>query len=164
MRRERLQRIKGFNESVYKICGEDYDYHLRTCREGPVAFVNVSTIKYQIGMPGQLTHRAFSIHMARGFLNTVTATLAQDRDRIDLPARMIAELQAKAHRWLALEYVEIGERRPAREHAWKSLSHRAWQPKVWVFYLLTLLPPKICATVLSAVRTTRRAMLAEAGR
>ncbi len=32
------------------ISGEDYDFHLRTCREGPVGFVDLATIRYQTGI------------------------------------------------------------------------------------------------------------------
>ena len=164
MRRERLERVKGFNDSVYKICGEDYDYHLRTCREGPVAFINISTIKYQVGLPGQLTHRSFAIHMARGFLTTVTDTLEKDRERITLPNKMISEVQAHAHRWLAVEHIELGQHPPAREHMLQSLRYRPWQPKVWAVFIITLLPPTWSRAVFLQLRAIKRRLLAMLGR
>ena len=56
IRRERLEKVRGFNEEL-RISGEDYDFHLRTCREGPVGFIDLATIRYQTGMPDRLTRR-----------------------------------------------------------------------------------------------------------
>ena len=54
LRRDRLDKVGGFNEEL-RISGEDYDFHLRTCREGPVGFIDMATIRYQTGNPDQLT-------------------------------------------------------------------------------------------------------------
>jgi glycosyltransferase involved in cell wall biosynthesis len=54
LRRERLLKVAGFREEL-RTTGEDYDFHLRTCREGPVAFVDIETIGYTVGRADQLT-------------------------------------------------------------------------------------------------------------
>src|SRR5262249_32004512 len=46
LRRERLQKVGGFNEGLRRT-GEDYDFHLRTCREGPVGLLDLPAIRYQ---------------------------------------------------------------------------------------------------------------------
>ena len=57
LRRNVLERVKGFNEEWRS--GEDYDFHLRTCREGLVGFIDLPSIQYQRGMPDRLTrHRS----------------------------------------------------------------------------------------------------------
>ena len=54
LRRDRLEKVRGFNEDL-RLSGEDYDFHLRTCREGPVGFIDRATIDYQTGLPDRLT-------------------------------------------------------------------------------------------------------------
>jgi GT2 family glycosyltransferase len=148
LRRERLARVRQFDESL-KVSGEDYDFHLRTCREGPVAFIDVSSIRYQVGRPDQLSHRAYAIHMARNFLTTVSSALARDRQRIRLPARMIHAVQAFALGWVGVELIELGENIEAIGYLTQSLRHRAWQPRLWVYYVLSLLPSRFARFLLA---------------
>ena len=37
------------------VAGEDHDFHFRTCREGPVAFLDVPTMLYQVGGSDRLS-------------------------------------------------------------------------------------------------------------
>jgi glycosyltransferase involved in cell wall biosynthesis len=157
LRRERLARVGGFNESL-KFSGEDYDFHLRTCREGPVAFVNISSILYQTGRMDQLTSRKYAIHMARNFLTTITSALADSRHRIDLPPYMIARVQAFAHAWIGAEHLELGEHESARRHMRQSLNHRHLQPKLWVLYVLSLLPHIMYQYAVTRLRVTKRVL------
>ena len=54
IRRERARAVGLFDER-YRT-GEDYDFHLRTCYEGPVALLDVPSIRYRIaGGEDQLT-------------------------------------------------------------------------------------------------------------
>src|SRR5437016_3274681 len=78
VRRSRLEKVAGFNEDWRS--GEDHDYHLRTCREGPVAFIDLATIRYQRGMPDNLTR--LKCITAQNFLRTITAAIERDGDRI----------------------------------------------------------------------------------
>src|SRR5262249_48385780 len=79
--RERFANVRGFNEAL-KVSGEDYDFHLRTCREGLVGFVDVASILYQTGMPDRLTAKAYTLYASQNCLTTVLDVLRQDRDRI----------------------------------------------------------------------------------
>jgi hypothetical protein len=154
-----LEPVCGFNEAL-RVSGEDYDFHLRTCREGPVAFVNLSSIQSQIGRSDQLSHPTYAIHMARNFLATIAPILANERDRLELPPRMIAAVQAKAYGWVGAEHFELGEQALARTYMRQSLRHRAWQPKIWALYMLTLLPPAVCRTVIGQLRALKRGLCA----
>jgi glycosyltransferase involved in cell wall biosynthesis len=42
--RSRLKLVGDFNEEL-KYSGEDFDFHLRTCRIGPVAFLDIPTLR-----------------------------------------------------------------------------------------------------------------------
>jgi GT2 family glycosyltransferase len=157
--RQRLEHVGGFNEAL-TVSGEDYDFHLRTCREGPVAFVNLSSIQYQIGRSDQLSHPKYTLYTARNFLATIEPILANERDRLALPPHMIAAAQAHAYRWIGAEHFDLGDQALARTHLRKSLGHRAWQPKIWMLYMLTLLPPVMCRTVIGQLRALKRSLRA----
>ena len=84
LRRERLERVQGFNESL-RYSGEDYDFHLRTCRAGPVGLLDIPAIRYQQGMPDRLTAKKYRIHMAENLLRTIEPVIAGDHQDIHLP-------------------------------------------------------------------------------
>jgi hypothetical protein len=125
LRRERLERVKGFIED-WRL-GEDYEFHLRTCREGPVGFVDAPSIQYQRGLPDHISHDGHLL--ATKFLQTVTETIERDRERIKLPGWMLDEVRAEAHHWVGDLEARRGNTAAARRHFARSLSYRAWQPR-----------------------------------
>src|SRR5690606_8677341 len=52
--------------------GEDYKYHLRTCRLGELAIIDVSSIRYRIGMGDNITRKANNLNFALSYLRTIT--------------------------------------------------------------------------------------------
>jgi glycosyltransferase involved in cell wall biosynthesis len=139
LRRERLEKVRGFDESL-RYSGEDYDFHLRTTREGPVGLLDLPAIRYQQGMPDRLTARRYGIHMAENLLKTIEPVVARDRQRIDLPEHMIRRTLAKAHAWVAFERLELGEAATARAHYLRSLRHWPWQPQLAKPFFFAALP------------------------
>lgn len=139
MRRERMQRVGDFN-SKYTHGGEDYHFHLRTCREGSVAFLDASSIQYQLGFADQITRPESQINFATSFLETVQTELASHRDRIHLPTPMIRSVLAEAHCWLGEVLLKRGDRAAARQHFRMSLSQRPLYWPVWRELLVTSLP------------------------
>jgi hypothetical protein len=127
LRRDRLARVGAFDESL-RYSGEDYDFHLRTCREGPVGLVDLPAIRYQQGMADRLTGQKYRIHMAENLLRTLEPIIARDRAAIRLPDEMIRRKLAEAHAWIADERLELGEAAEARRHYLVSLRHWPWQP------------------------------------
>jgi hypothetical protein len=127
LRRQRLEQVKGFDETL-RYSGEDYDFHLRTTREGQVGLLDLPAIRYQQGLPDRLTSRRYGIHMAENLLKTIEPVVERDRARIDLPESMIRRTLAKAHAWVAYERLELGEAAPARAHYLQSLRIWPWQP------------------------------------
>lgn len=140
LRRDRFEKVKSFDEAL-SLAGEDYDFHLRTSREGLVGFANVATIQYQIGMPDRLTRHRNAL--ARNFLSVLTRVLEHDRNRITLPTWMINETVANAHTWLAETLVEDGDSRGARPYYWASLRRKPWQPRTYAQIILGLMPQHI---------------------
>ena len=140
LRRERFDKVREFDVDL-RYSGEDYDFHLRTCREGDVAFLDVSSILYQRGREDQLTvNRAYTVHMAENFLKTVNKALARDRDRVTLSPRMLDHVMAEAHAWVGEQRLELGERDQARRHLGTSLRFRPWQPRIAALLGAAVLP------------------------
>jgi glycosyltransferase involved in cell wall biosynthesis len=115
MTRERLQRVGSFDESL-RVAGEDFDFFLRTCREGIVAFCDVPTVLYRVGDPDQLTHRSRSVYMARNYVHTLERFSTLDRDRLDVSAPMLRAARAAGHAWTAQAYLEQGDTESAKRH------------------------------------------------
>ena len=139
LRRERFEKVREFSEDL-RYSGEDYDFHLRTCREGVVAFAAVASIAYTRGMPDQLTGSAYTIFRARNFLKTIEPHILGSRDRIELPQHMIDFVLADAHYYIGESALDIGELKEARRHLFLTLRHKAWQPRAAALLLLSLVP------------------------
>lgn len=151
LRRERLAKVRGFREDL-RISGEDYDFHLRTCREGVVAFADIATIGYTVGRSDQLTTASMFVHIAQNALRTLEPIVAESRHMIKLSSDQIARVIAGNHAWVARELLELGRRKEARRHALKSILQRpaARQP-----YLL-LAAASLPTAGLDTIRALRR--------
>ena len=143
LRRERFEHVREFDVNL-RYSGEDHDFHLRTCREGDVAYLDVPSILYQYGREDQLTvNRAYTIHMAENFLKTVTKALDRDRDRVTLSPMMLDHVMAEAHAWIGEQRLEMGERDQAWRHLGTSLRFRPWQPRVAALLGAAVLPKQV---------------------
>lgn len=154
--RERLSRVEGFDEKL-KVSGEDFDFHLRTCREGLVGFVDVASTRYQIGMPDQLTRRSNGVYMSRNFLSTIEPVVQRDRERIRLPERTLKGTLAYGHGWLGEELLLSGREAEARPRLLESLRWQ-WRPWTAGLYALSLLPPGCVHLLLRLARPLYRAL------
>jgi GT2 family glycosyltransferase len=139
LRRERLDRVGGFDESL-RHTGEDYDFHLRTCREGPVGLLDLAAIRYQQGMPDRLTSDHLSVHMMENALRTVENAIAHDRAGIELSDETLRRRVARIHAAVASARLERGEAELARKHYFESLRQWPWQPELAKPLFFALLP------------------------
>jgi len=151
IRRERLAKVKAFDETL-RYSGEDYDFHLRTCRFGPVGFVDLPAIQYQRGMPDRLTRPEYRIHTATNFLRTIAPLIDTARAEIHLPRRMIHGALADAHEWIGELQFEANDIAAARSHLFSSIRHRWFQRRAWQLFLCCYLP----AALRSWLRKHRR--------
>ena len=154
LRRDRLEKIRGFNEEL-RLSGEDYDFHLRTCREGPVGYIDLPAIRYQIGNPDQLTQDAYRVHIAMNCLKTLRPWIEQRRSEINLPDQMLRLRLAEVHSWVGEKLVNTGESSQARVHLRKSLRHHIWQYKAWKFLALASLPGDVRERLRRLVRALK---------
>lgn len=151
LRRQRLEQVRGFREDL-KISGEDYDFHLRTCRAGPVAFADIATIGYTIGRSDQLTDPSKIVHIAENSLRTLEPILAESRHMIQLSSHRVQRVLAGKHAWLARELLELGRRREARTHALKSILIAPLEGRRRYALLGACVLPSACLDVVLALR------------
>jgi glycosyltransferase involved in cell wall biosynthesis len=161
LRRERIDQVGLFNPEL-KCAGEDYDFHLRTCRLGEVAFINLSSIQYQRGLTDHLLRDEHRLALAQNFLKAVTPFLERDRDRIHLPDAMIRRMLAKAHSWAGEMALDTGDMPLAREHLRQSLSYKWFQPRFAGMWLLTMFPFSIENRMRTLYRSMKTLLRSEA--
>jgi GT2 family glycosyltransferase len=155
MTRARFEEVGLFKEDL-RVSGEDYDFHLRTCRAGRVAFVNVASIQYQTGMADRLTRHEYGIHMAQNFLKTILPAIEHDRGRIHLPEHMIDTVVSGAHAWIGEAAFEMGDHATARRHLLRSLIIHPWQTRTAGILVLALFPEEVSARLVQAYRSGKR--------
>lgn len=154
MTRARLEHVGPFDESV-QVAGEDFDFFLRTCREGAVAFADVPSVRYQVGRADQLTHPSKALHLARNYVKTMDAAIARDPGRIDLSPAMLRAARAYGHGWIASAYLAAGDSPAARPHLRHALRLRPTDRRTLMLATLALLPGPVGAQMLGAVRRLR---------
>lgn len=162
LRRERQKKVGEFNLEL-RPSGEDHEFHLRTCREGPVAFVDIPTIFYQIGLEDQLTHPKYMVHIARNYLKAVLPWMERDKDRIHLPPGMLDDVLARANARLGELLVESGNRKEGRNYLYESLRHKGWQPRVAVWLALGYMPAGILKSTITGYRWMKRKLVGPPG-
>lgn len=139
MRRDRLARV-GFFPETFRHGGEDYHFHLRTCHEGPVAFVDVASIFYRVGGSDQFTARDLNSFFATGYLKTIRPYLKPGRRSITLSEKMMQAMMAQAYGWVGGALFERGKRKVARRFLGESLKYQFWQLRVLITLVRATMP------------------------
>ena len=152
LRRDRLRRVGTFDISLLH-SGEDYEFHLRTCSHGPVAFIDAPSLLYRVGAADQLTAPHLGIYRARNNLTTVLRWLDLGRHRIRLSKALLRFRLAQAYGWVGEAELEYGDRGLARENLLKSLRHKVRHNRAALLLLFAILP----AAALPAARRLKRA-------
>jgi GT2 family glycosyltransferase len=148
----RARSIRAFREDL-RHAGEDYEFHLRTCREGQVGYLDLSSIHYQVGNTDQATKPENGIHMAVNFLNVIEPILTAERDKLALPRHMQDIVLAEAYEWVGELRLELNERPAARHALYRALRTRP-QARTARLLLGAYLP----SPVLTAARRAFRAL------
>jgi glycosyltransferase involved in cell wall biosynthesis len=154
LRRARLTEVGGFDARLVR-AGVDFDFHLRTCRVGAVAYADVATIRYRVGMADQMTRKSRQAKMAENFLRTITPVISRDRERIDLPQAIIDDTLAEAEAFLGSALADDDDHDAARGHLLRSLRLRPHQPAALKMLLLSMLPVPVKRRLRQAYRSLR---------
>jgi glycosyltransferase involved in cell wall biosynthesis len=131
--KKRLSRVGLFKEDFRT--GEDYEFHLRTCKEGPVCFADISSTTYRIENTDQLTSPEYRLEMATNFLKTILPFITSERNSITLSDKMINRVLADAYGWIGDIYCDLGQQNLAKKHLIKSLKYNVWQPRLFLSLL-----------------------------
>jgi glycosyltransferase involved in cell wall biosynthesis len=157
IRRNRLRLVGGFDPTL-RPSGEDYEFHLRTCSHGPVAFIDAPSLLYRIGAEDQLTAPRYGIHIARNNLTTVLRWLELGRERITLSKGQLRQRLADSYRWVGEAELERGERRAAVANLWRSLRYAPRDLRTAKPFVFAFLPPGVRRGARAAKRRYRAAM------
>jgi glycosyltransferase involved in cell wall biosynthesis len=155
IRRERARAVGFFNEQFRT--GEDYDFHLRTCYEGPVALLDAPAIRYRIaGGDDQLTATQYRVEIARNGLATRLAAIRRDPARIALPRHALRRVVAGAHAMVADELFETDALAAARPFFARSLPAIWRSPRMVAKAMVTSLPEYLARLVVRLARQRRK--------
>ena len=153
LRRDRLRALGGF-DTRFKPCGEDYDFHMRTCAGGPVAFLDTPSILYRIGAEDQITSRHL-LHFARHDLLSVRRWLELAEGRARMAPEKVQARLARTYAWIGEEEVNAGNWPEARRSLWRTLRLHPCQPRSALLLAFTLVPPAALRAVRRALRLLR---------
>lgn len=154
VRRERLEKAGPFRVE-YTAAGEDYELFVRICKEGPVGFLDLSTIIYQVGRPDQITSK-YHVLVPRTFLTIFNETLEKHRDRLTLSPQLINTVLAEAHCWLGASLVNAGQPVEGRKHLVEGL-RRQFDAYSFRVLLLSLCPSGVRHMLRRGARYMREA-------
>ncbi|NOY62861.1 MAG: glycosyltransferase family 2 protein, partial [Gammaproteobacteria bacterium] len=130
IKREILEAIGGFKES-YKV-NEDFEFHVRVCRHGRVAFIDSATTYYQAGHSDRLSETKRQIYFSLNNLKTIKPILAEEKN-IDLPQQQIDRVFAKSYAWIGYYLLKDHKKnRTARKFLAASLRLRPWQKRTFL--------------------------------
>ena len=144
--RQSRQHQVGFFDSELLKSGEDYDFHLRTCWCGSVAYLDLPSVHYRVGAADQLTSPKYMIWMAKNDLRTISKVLPVAYNETSLTKKTIRNRLAMSHAWIGDEAFWV-DRRTARKHLWASLKLKPFCSKVLILFWLSLLPEPVSQTV-----------------
>lgn len=154
--RARAETIGAFREDL-RYAGEDYEFHLRTCRAGPVGFLDIASIRYQRGRVDQATVPSNSIHLADNFLRVIEPILKSEGNRIRLPRRMQIAVLAEAYASVGEARLDMGEPVVARREFVRSLMVQPLQARTARLLFAACLPHRLRQVVRRIYRAAHRA-------
>lgn len=140
IRRNRADAVGLFDEKLR--CGEDYVFHLTTCRLGQVAFLDLPSILYRIGCEDQITTPRNQVPFARAFRQTVEREFARTSPGNSLTPREKQQILAHAELWQGSACRTAGQPVAAVQHCLRSLWHKPAQREGWLELSRNFLPTR----------------------
>jgi GT2 family glycosyltransferase len=158
LRKSRAQAVGFFDEQMR--AGEDYNFHMKVGRAGPVALLDFPSIRYRIaGGQDQLTATPYRVEIAANALRTRLEAIGLDRSRISLTDVELRRILASANARVGEELFDAGEYARARPYLYRG-GARLWRKRSFLLKaLLTLLPAPLVRT---ALRLRKRALRSSA--
>jgi glycosyltransferase involved in cell wall biosynthesis len=152
--KDRLRAV-GFFDEGYRT-GEDHDFHMRTCLEGPVALLDAPTIRYRIaGGADQLTSPKHRLEIALNSLRIRENAIARNRARISLSDAEIVKILQRLNAWVAEELFQRGEYERARPYFRRAGLLARGKPGAFLKASLSHLPKPVAESIVSLLRKTK---------
>ena len=152
-RRARVERSGGFDESFART-GEEYEFYVRLCSGGPVAFIDAPSPLYRIGAADQLTRPSMMLEIGRNNLRTVQKWLPHTAARLTLSRRAIRRRVADSLAWVGEAELDAGHRGAAARRLVASLRTLPGIDRRAAMLLRCALPARLT----SALRSVRRSL------
>jgi glycosyltransferase involved in cell wall biosynthesis len=147
-----LERIGPYDESLVP-AGEDYEFHLRLCRDGPLCLLDATTTMYRYGESDQVTKRTLAL--ALSYVRVLEPALARDRGRIRLSDDEVHRTLADACRWAASELLAAGRGPEAVAYYRRAIALGNRDPQTFLRLALAATPARVRAAALRLYRTVK---------
>jgi hypothetical protein len=144
VRRNAAGQFDRFDETL-KI-EEGYDYFMRVCLGGPVAYLDAASYRYERGRSDHLWKSdyppAVAHRLSQSYLRVVESAVARGRGRYRLSPRLLARQVAGAHGAVADSAIRVGERATAIRHFVSCLQRHPQQRRAWVLLFGAICLPR----------------------
>lgn len=107
------ERVGPYDETLVP-AGEDYEFDLRVCGDGPMCLLDASTTLYRYGESDQITRRTLAL--AVNYLRVLEPALHRYRGRIRLTDAAARRAVADACAWIGNEFLAAGRGRESAAH------------------------------------------------
>jgi glycosyltransferase involved in cell wall biosynthesis len=134
-RRQRLELAELFSEE-YRHAGEDYHFHLHTCRLGEVAYLDLSSIEYRLGLNDRITHPKNNLKFAQAYLKTVKPFLNDPQ----VNPQQRQQIVSNSHLWIGEQSLENNLRWQALQYFASNVFSPGYSLKSLKLMLKSLLP------------------------
>lgn len=139
IRREFIKQAGGYNP-LLKGVGEDYDFHLRLCRLGPVALMDVPTTLYRRGLGDHLACDKHKISASINYLRTILPVLEKHFDQVTLSRQEVKRILRDGFNWAGEMALDTGMRPLGRLLLWESLEISFRQPRTLFLWIMSHFP------------------------
>lgn len=148
LRKSVADQVGPFDEAMRR-AGEDFDYHLRTCSLTEVAYLDVSSMLYRVGMNDQITSPDNNVYFARSYLISIKPFL----NVLGLLTRAEQRhMLASANRWLGVQLLESDHRLEAMRYLFRSWIYEPTHMSTLRQFLKGCLPFHTLRRIRDAVR------------
>jgi glycosyltransferase involved in cell wall biosynthesis len=145
LRRNRVGEFIRFDESLRN--EETYEYFLRVCSSGPVAFIDATTSTYQRGRQDHLWKAQedqspeFTHQLDLSYLHVLEVAYAREAGRFILDPRLLQHQLACAHLAIADSAICLGNRSSALQHLRRCVRLQLHQRRAWLQLIAALILP-----------------------
>ena len=139
IRREFIKQAGWYNPMLIGV-GEDYDFHLRLCRLGPVALMDVPTTLYRRGLEDHLACDKHKISASINYLRTILPVLEKHFDQVTLSRHEMKRILRDGFNWAGEMALDTGMRPLGRLLLWESLEISFRQPRTLFLWIMSHFP------------------------